>query len=85
MRLLDWGDLIVIDGMQCPNPNCTNGPMAQIDRMNLPACVPDRKGAATVDRRLVPGRDVIVMLCHRCGFVSLFDAHTLERQGKLQK
>ena len=58
--------------------------MVLLDRMNLPACVPDRKGGM-VDRRLVPGRDVIMMLCHRCGFVSLFDAQTLERQGKLPK
>jgi len=79
MKLLDWGDLMVIDALNCAN--CGNGPMAQIGRMNLPASIPDRRGDV-VERRLVPGRDVLMMLCHRCGFVALFDSQTLERVGK---
>lgn len=81
MRVLDWGDLMVIE-LNCEN--CGNGPMSQIGRMNLPVSMPDRKGEM-VERRLVPGRDVVMMLCQRCGFVSLFDYSTLERQGKLPK
>lgn len=54
-------------------------PMAQLGRFNFPTARPERKGPEAHERVLIPGRDIIMMHCQKCGRVQLFDAMTLER------
>ncbi len=77
MKVMAWGDEIMIN-VECSN--CVEGgQMAQLGVFNLPMAQDQRTGPNAKSRQLIPGRNVILMKCQHCGFISLFDEKTLER------